>query len=640
MPPKRGRENDTLPGRTVKQQKVLNIIDQKFMKVKDQTFQKFLINELRSKGQENLAMIYKLMGAPETYKGIQRAKRESGLTVDQIIERQIASMDKHSIKYDKKGRIFELRSGDILDFALMMYLDMYHDETVTTDFLGFLKSGIPTTFLRSKKIPFQETNFIKKMKDNGIIGDNLIPIKGFETKFKNNLSGIFDLTDIKYLPARKTGFMKRRIYVCIDQEGKQQHLSTLVDRGKIPRSNPPRYLILPLLTPANFIDAGGGMVGAGVRAEASRMFDHTRDFRLRGKFVPNVDTFIFGRSIIKIIPGDKYKIKLNKQEITAGVTKEVAKKPGATIDDKISKFLGDFLQILSVELMKESKIPVVTASGDGMMSAMSIFIQQRVLNKGKKTKFILDKSLMGSADIIEFYGLSGYLKSGEGDIIKFKNGQNTNNNFSPGSGSVRSYSATPDPKPEGKKRKRIPTPLGATSGARNLLRSRMASAAVRLELNKKNKEIKEKNNKIKEKNNKLARQVLEKRLKNFRIAKRDKEIEEKKKQLTQKNKEIEDRKKRMAKLAEQKLRNEKQKRVTPKTSKKIIRTVPQLVRRSASSGSSAPRKKKSPNSVTQRRSGNGKVESIIRTKSPENVARTKSARPTTSNSTRSNQTRG
>ena len=107
-----------------------------------------------------------------------------------------------------------------------------------------------------------------------------------------------------------------------------------------------------------------------------------------------------------------------------------------------------------------------------------------------------------------------------------------------------------------------------------------------------------------------------------------------------KNKEIEDRKKRMAKLAEQKLRNEKQKRVTPKTSKKIIRTVPQLVRRSASSGSSAPRKKKSPNSVTQRRSGNGKVESIIRTKSPENVARTKSARPTTSNSTKSNQTSG
>ena len=41
MPPKRGRENDTLPGRTVKQQKVLNIIDQKFMKVKDQTFQNF-----------------------------------------------------------------------------------------------------------------------------------------------------------------------------------------------------------------------------------------------------------------------------------------------------------------------------------------------------------------------------------------------------------------------------------------------------------------------------------------------------------------------------------------------------------------------------------------------------------------------
>ena len=521
MPPKkRGRENGTLSGRTVKQQKVLNIIDQKFMKVKDQTFQKFLINELRSKGQEKLAMLYKLMGAPETYKGIKRARRESGLTVDQIIERQVASMDKHTIKYDRKGRIFDLKSDDIIDFALMMYLDMYHDETVTTDFRGFLKSRIPTTFLKRKEIPFQETNFLKKMKDSGIIGDNLIPIKGFETEFKNNLSSIFDLTDIKSLPARKTGFMKRRIYVCIDQEGKQGHLSALVDRGKIPGINPPRYLILPLLTPANFIDAGGGMVGAGVRAEAERMFDHTRDFRLRGKFVPNIDTFFFGRSIIKIIPGDKYKILLNGKEINAGLSKDKAKKSDATIYDKISKFLGDFLQILSVELIKELKIPVVTASGDGMMSAMSMFIQQRVLNRGKNTKFILDKSLMGSADIIEYYGLSGALKSGQGNIIKFKSGQNTNNEFSP-VGSI--HSSTPT---------RTPTPRGARPGARDgVLRSRLATTAAKLELDKKNKEIKRRNalykqlkqekiNRSAQKNKELARRkALYKQLREEKIAK-------------------------------------------------------------------------------------------------------------------------
>ena len=531
MPPKkRGRENGTLSGRTVKQQKVLNIIDQKFMKVKDQTFQKFLINELRSKGQEKLAMLYKLMGAPETYKGIKRARRESGLTVDQIIERQVASMDKHTIKYDRKGRIFDLKSDDIIDFALMMYLDMYHDETVTTDFRGFLKSRIPTTFLKRKEIPFQETNFLKKMKDSGIIGDNLIPIKGFETEFKNNLSSIFDLTDIKSLPARKTGFMKRRIYVCIDQEGKQGHLSALVDRGKIPGINPPRYLILPLLTPANFIDAGGGMVGAGVRAEAERMFDHTRDFRLRGKFVPNVDIFFFGRSIIKIIPGDKYKILLNGKEINAGLSKDKAKKSDATIYDKISKFLGDFLQILSVELIKELKIPVVTASGDGMMSAMSMFIQQRVLNRGKNTKFILDKSLMGSADIIEYYGLSGALKSGQGNIIKFKSGQNTNNEYSP-VGSI--HSSTPA---------RTPTPRGARPGARDgVLRSRLATTAAKLELDKKNKEIKRRNalykqlkqekiNRSAQKNKELARRkALYKQLREEKIAK-NKQNEERKKQ--------------------------------------------------------------------------------------------------------------
>ena len=532
MPPKkRGRENGTLSGRTVKQQKVLNIIDQKFRKVKDQTFQKFLINELRSKGQEKLAMLYKLMGAPETYKGIKRARRESGLTADQIIERQVASMDKHTIKYDKKGRIFDLKSDDIIDFALMMYLDMYHDGTFTGDFRGFLKSRIPTTFLKRKEIPFQETNFLKKMKDSGIIGDNLIPIGKFETEFKNNLSSIFDLTDIKSLPARKTGFMKRRIYVCIDQEGKQSHLSALVDRGKIPGINPPRYLILPLLTPANFIDAGGGMVGAGVRAEAERMFDHTRDFRLRGKFVPNVDTFFFGRSIIKIIPGDTYKILLNGKEINAGISKGEAQK-SKSIYDKISKFLGDFLQILSVELIKELKIPVVTASGDGMMSAMSIFIQQRVLNRGKNTKFILDKSLMGAADIIEFYGLSEYIKSGQGGSIKFKSGQNTNNEYSP-VGEIRS--STPG---------RTPTPRGARPGARDgVLRSRLATTAAKLELNKKNKEIKRRNalykqlkqekiNRSAQKNKELARRkALYKQLREEKIAKnKQNEERERKKQ--------------------------------------------------------------------------------------------------------------
>ena len=71
---------------------------------------------------------------------------------------------------------------------------------------------------------------------------------------------------------------------------------------------------------------------------------------------------------------------------------------------------------------------------------------------------------------------------------------------------------------------------------------------------------------------------------------------------------------------------------------------------SASNRSSASKTNGSPNSITQSRSGTGKVESITRTKSPESVARTKSAkfesvtrttsaRPATSNSARSNQTR-
>jgi hypothetical protein len=61
---------------------------------------------------------------------------------------------------------------------------------------------------------------------------------------------------------------------------------------------------------------------------------------------------------------------------------------------------------------------------------------------------------------------------------------------------------------------------------------------------------------------------------------------------------------------------------------------------SASNRSSAAKTNRSPNSVTQSRSGNGKVESITQTKSPESVTRTTSARPATSNSARSNQTRG
>mgnify|MGYP003734780539 CR=1 FL=1 len=585
MPPKK-RVRSTTSGNPDKRQKVVNIIDQKFMKVKDKTFQQFLMNELRSKGQENLAMLYKLMGAPETYKGIKRAKRESGLTADQIIERQIASMDKHTIKYDKTGRIFELQSDDIIDFALMMYLDMYHDETVTTDFGGFLKSRIPTTFLKRKEIPFQETNFLKKLKDIGIIGDNLIPIKGFETEFKNNLSSIFDLTDIKPLPARKTGFMKRRIYMCIDQEGKQGHLSALVgrsDRGE----NKKQYMILPLLTPANFIDAGGGMVGAGVRAEAERMFDYNRDFRLRGKFVPNVDTFVFGRSIIQIIPGDKYKIKLNSHpEVKAGVTKANAKDPTATTLVKISKFLGDFLQILSVELIKELKIPVVTASGDGMMAAMSVFIQQRVLNRGKKTKFILDKSLMGSADIIEYYGLSGYLRSKQvknGPVpkseIKYNNGNITNNEFSPGS-------------------KVVPARGAKKRNTNQIIQNELNATKNRLA--QKNKELSVKKREAAQNKQKIAIQSFEKKRIKKELAKRALQKAIKNKRIAQ------------LKLAQEKKENEERKKRNENAKK-----------RAAASASAAQRKKRNESAkkgvVVKRKRGNNaaatKPESIMRTAS-------------------------
>ena len=72
-----------------------------------------------------------------------------------------------------------------------------------------------------------------------------------------------------------------------------------------------------------------------------------------------------------------------------------------------------------------------------------------------------------------------------------------------------------------------------------------------------------------------------------------------------------------------------------------------------SNASSGITKRRRHNSVTQNRSGNEKVESITRTKSPESITRTASAktesitrtvsarqRLATSNSARSNQTRG
>ena len=267
-----------------------------------------------------------------------------------------------------------------------------------------------------------------------------------------------------------------------------------------------------------------------------------------------------------------------------GTTTNQAKK-GDTIQ-KISKFMGDFAQILVVAHQYKRGLRSVSGTLDGVFVGITAFVQKELL--GMKPRIMFDNSTYGTNGII-IHGFDDLLiknntKTQSPSVVKYIKNMNANVGINQNTrATTQMFLSKPN--------------TGSKSISKGNAPSRNNTAGMN-------------------------------RVPTLRAAPSRNNTAEMKRP----NSNVPQRKR-------------------PRSTTGSVGSRVKQIKISASNRSSAAKTNRSPNSVTQSRSGTGKVESITRTKSPESVARTKSAkfesvtrttsaRPATSNSARSTQTRG
>jgi hypothetical protein len=324
-------------------------------------------------------------------------------------------------------------SDDILNFCLLMWLDMSHDGTVGTNFETFVKSSIVKTFL-GETIPYKkDTEMMSRMKRLGIITTEktkkgvgklkgLWPGSQFENKIKVNLPSIFGvkepITTIA-VSTKLSNSAKNRdnkpIYVTIDSESEYKSISTLIENAKYPFTTSngrkiTRYYLKPIITISNRVDPGRLMPIKGVTEEFSKLMQKAD--KLKSTQLYNVKDCDFKVGKTRLTLGTagrgKFNLKINGSEVPYGVTAGEAKK-ASNDKDKLSKFLGDFMQILTV-LSKPVNQRIVLGTLDGVLCGMYCFLSKSLMNE--EPRIFIDMSFKQRNQIV-MYGVSDLIQVGK-----------------------------------------------------------------------------------------------------------------------------------------------------------------------------------------------------------------------------------
>lgn len=491
-------------------------------------------------------------------------------------------------------RDIQMDDTKLINFLVMIWLDMAHDGTFSKKetFGNFLKSDYVKFLIKTPINGIKTTKTIEKLIDNKILinkNGNLYRHADADKNIKNSIHNIWgDGSGMYFLHSTskirsKIKKPKLPIYMSLDSE--DSNLTELIKSSKMGNS----YYIKPLINVANLLDPGRGGSSTGQRGgtmdRLTRQLFRNEPY-IHYKFDVNTYAFNFGKhmSVNIYIDDTKFNISVNGVPLKMGTTTNEAKK-GDTIE-KISKFMGDFAQILVVAHQYKSGLRSVSGTLDGVFVGITAFVQKELL--GMKPRIMFDNST---------YGTNGIIIHGFDDLL-------IKNNTKTQSPSVVKYIKN----------------MNANAGINQNTR-----ATTQMLLSKPNNRSKSvsKGNAISRNNTAgMNRTPI------IRSAPSRNNTAEMKRSNS----------------------NVSQRKRLRSTTGSVGSRVKQI-KISASNRSSAAKTNGSPNSVTQSRSSNGNVENITRTKSPESVARTKSAkfesvtrttsaRPATSNSARSNQTRG
>ena len=344
-------------------------------------------------------------------------------------------------------------SDDIINFCLLMWLDMSHDGTLGADgmdFESFLQSSVPRTFLGEKVLKSflgenlkleKNTELMNRMlnKDIGVIQEGkykgigakrkkfsgLWPGSQFEKKIKVYLPFIFGvqepITTIAVSTKLSNSAINRDnkpIYVTIDSESDYKSISTLIENAKYPFTTSngnriTRYYLKPIITLANRVDPGRLMPIKGVTEEFSKLMQKADKLKSTQLYNVKDCDFTVGETRLTLATAGsgKFNLKINGNEIPYGVTAGEAKK-ASNDKDKLSKFLGDFMQILTV-LSKPVDKRMVLGTLDGVLCGMYCFLSKNLMEEEEEPRLFIDMSFKQRNQIV-MYGVSDLIQIGKG----------------------------------------------------------------------------------------------------------------------------------------------------------------------------------------------------------------------------------
>jgi hypothetical protein len=379
------------------------------------------------------------------------------------IKKQLDVLEKNSVTANEKISV-ELSANQEIDLLFLIWCDMIHDQniSVTSDnisFSKFINSDIANKLFGNRERTFKYTNYIKNLLGilrknpkgergqqefffTNIPENNTKNIKKGTTKtsgwstgwwekiwkreiiqtvsYNSNQNGAnYEKNTVILRPGEvKAELFKRQILVSIDQEpNTSKNVSSALFRSK--NENTRVKQLQPTISIANLIDPGVDMVKNSINAnkaflDASNTITNQIRSKVRWNLTPyefklgnmNIKTELVQKPINKGGFKYTYDYVINNEKYKSNVAKGTGNKTA----DSISKFTGDFYQILTaLRMQKENKL-YVPASGDGMFCVIYAYLAKHVYKTTPRMIFIKDRGGTEPTNLV-FLNLKEYMNN-------------------------------------------------------------------------------------------------------------------------------------------------------------------------------------------------------------------------------------
>ena len=379
------------------------------------------------------------------------------------IKKQLDVLEKNSVTANEKISV-ELSANQEIDLLFLIWCDMIHDQniSVTSDnisFSKFINSDIANKLFGNRERTFKYTNYIKNLLGilrknpkgergqqefffTNIPENNTKNIKKGTTKtsgwstgwwekiwkreiiqtisYNSNQNGAnYEKNTVILRPSEvKPGLFKRQILVSIDQEpNTTKNVSSALFRSK--NENTRVKQLQPTISIANLIDPGVDMVKNSIFVnktflDASNTITNQIRSKVRWNLIPyefklgnmNIKTELVQKPINKGGFKYTYDYVINNEKYKSNVAKGTGNKTA----DSISKFAGDFYQILTALRMQKADQLYVPASGDGMFCVIYAYLAKHVYKTTPRMLFIKDRGGTEPTNLV-FLNLKEYMNN-------------------------------------------------------------------------------------------------------------------------------------------------------------------------------------------------------------------------------------